>query len=93
MRIGEVIGSVTLSRSVPSLAGATWRVVVPLDQDALRGQTPKCDEPLVVFDEYGSGIGSLIGISEGAEATAPFYPEQKPIDAYCAAVLDHVELD
>lgn len=93
MRITEVIGNVTLSRCHPSLQGATWRVVVPLDQDGLRGDTSGRGEPFVVFDELGSGDGSLVAVSEGAEAAAPFYPEQKPIDAYCAALLDHIELE
>jgi ethanolamine utilization protein EutN len=44
-----------------------------------------------MFDELGSGDGSLVAISEGAEAAAPFHPDQKPLDAYCAALLDHIE--
>jgi hypothetical protein len=34
----------------------------------------------------------LIAISEGAEAAQPFRPELKPVDAYCAAILDSVDL-
>ena len=37
MRIGKVIGTVTLSRSHPSLAGASYRMVVPLSLDNLIG--------------------------------------------------------
>ena len=33
-------------------------------------------------------LESAIAISEGAEASAPFHPDQKPIDAYNAAILD-----
>jgi ethanolamine utilization protein EutN len=92
MRIGEVIGQVTLLRGHPSLKGATWKVVVPLDLPALAGEEGGRGEPLVMFDELGSGNGSLIALSEGGEAFAPFYPDVKPIDAYCAALLDVVEI-
>lgn len=92
MRIGEIIGQVTLSRCHPSLRGATWRIVVPLDQSGLRDASQGRGEPFVLFDELGSGNGSLVAISEGAEAAAPFYPDQKPLDAYCAALLDSIEL-
>ena len=90
MRIGEVIGNVTLSRCHPSIQGSTWKVVVPLDLPGLLGEKGGRGEPLIVFDEFGSGEGSIIAISESAEASAPFYPDQKPIDAYCAALLDVV---
>lgn len=92
MRIGEVIGKVILSRSHPSLRGAAWRIVVPLDQAGLRGDSQGRGEPFVMYDELGSGAGSLVSISEGAEAAAPFYPTEKPIDAYCAALLDQIDL-
>jgi ethanolamine utilization protein EutN len=44
------------------------------------------------LDELGAGVGSLIAISEGAEASAPFHPEVKPIDAYNAAILDTIQI-
>jgi ethanolamine utilization protein EutN len=93
MRIAEVIGSVTLSRWHPSLKGASWKLVVPLDQAGLRGDAAGRGEPFIVFDELGAGLGSQIAVSEGAEAAAPFHPAVKPIDGYNAAILDHVDLD
>ena len=93
MVIGEVIGKVTLSRAHPTLRGATWRIVVPLDAGGLRDHTQGRGEPFVMFDELGSGDGSIVAVSEGAEAVAPFYPEEKPLDAYCAALLDQITLD
>lgn len=92
MRIGEVIGKVTLSRVHPSLRGATWLVTVPLSLPGLKGEESGRGEPIVVYDEWGAGIGSKIAISEGGEAAAPFLPNQKPVDAYNAALLDTVEL-
>ena len=37
MRIGKVIGTVTLNRPHPSLAGATFKLVAPLTWDNLAG--------------------------------------------------------
>ncbi len=93
MRIGEVIGTVTLSHWHPSLTGARYKLVVPLSWDNLAG---RCDESMgeiAVFDELGSGIGSRIALSEGREAAMPFYPDVKPIDAYNAAILDRLDFE
>ncbi len=92
MRIGRVIGSVVLSRWHESLAGASYRVAVPLSLADLRGDRLGAAEPIVVYDEWGAGEGGLIAISEGGEAAQPFYPLDKPIDAYNAALLDNVEI-
>jgi microcompartment protein CcmK/EutM len=88
MRIGEIIGTVTLSRAHPSLIGARWIIGVPFSLKALReGQAPD-GEDLVLFDNLGAGQGSRIGFSEGGEAAAPFVPAKKPVDAFCACILD-----
>jgi microcompartment protein CcmK/EutM len=92
MRIGKVIGKVTLSRCHPSLSGGSYRVVVPLTLDNLAGRSVVEQEELVVFDELGCGVGDRIAISEGGEAAQPFYPDDKPIDAYNAALLDRIEI-
>lgn len=92
MRIAEVIGCVTLSRWHPSLTGARWSLVVPLDARGLAGERDGRGEPIAAFDEYGAGPGSRIAIADGAEAAAPFQPDTKPVDAYNAAILDHIEI-
>jgi microcompartment protein CcmK/EutM len=95
MRIGEVIGTVTLSTCHPSLTGGRYRLVVPLALDDLQKSEIGCNpqtEELVVYDELGTGIGSLIAFSEGVEAAQPFAPNYKPLDAYNAAILDHIEM-
>lgn len=93
MRMCEVIGKVTLNRSHPSLAGLPLKLAVPLSLDDLRGTTKPSAEPLVVVDVLGAGNGSRIAVSESMEAAAPFRPEIKPIDAYNAAILDHIEIE
>ncbi len=90
MRIAEVIGTVTLSRSHPSLTGFRWVIGVPFSLKALAAGTGPDGEDVVIFDNLGAGNGSRIGFSEGAEAAQPFYPERKPVDAYCACILDQV---
>lgn len=92
MRIAEVIGTVTLNRSHPSLRAASYRLVVPLTEDNLTGKTPLSNEPLVALDQLGSGLGDRVAISEGGEAAQPFFPDLKPIDAYIAAILDRIDL-
>jgi len=93
MRIGDVIGTVTLSRCHPSLAAASLRVVVPLTWDNLLGHSDQPAEEIVVLDELGAGVGSRIAMSEGREAAMPFHPEPKPIDAYNAAILDRLVVE
>ncbi len=93
MRIGKVIGSVTVSRSHPSLLGARFRIVVPLSLDNLTDKDPAEAEALVVYDDLNAGQGSLVAFSEGGEAAQPFYPNNKPIDAYNAALLDDVQIE
>lgn len=93
MRIAEVIGRVTLSQCHASVRGATWLIGVPLTADGIQGKTTGRGEPFVIFDELGASPGTLIGVSEGAEAAAPFYPDSKPLDGYNAAILDAVTIE
>ena len=92
MRVCEVIGRMTLSQCHPSLRGARWLLAVPLTVAGLRGDSAGRGEPFIVYDELGASNGALIAVSEGAEAAAPFIPDQKPIDAYNAAILDVVDV-
>jgi microcompartment protein CcmK/EutM len=90
MRIAEVIGNVTLSRVHPSMMGARWIIGVPYSLRALKENTAPEGEDVVIYDNLGAGVGARIGFSEGGEAAAPFYPEKKPVDAFCACLLDSV---
>ena len=88
MRIGDVIGTVTLNRAHPSMSGASIKLVAPLNWENLADRWDERLDEIAVYDELGAGEGSRIAISEGREASMPFHPEVKPVDAYNAAILD-----
>jgi len=94
MKLGTVIGRVTLSRSVDSLRGGRFLVVSPfsreqfesgLDAEFSFGKDPS----LVVYDDIGGGVRQVIGYEEGREAAQPF-AESTPIDAVNAALVDEI---
>jgi microcompartment protein CcmK/EutM len=92
MRIAEVIGTVTLSRVLPALAGMRFAIGVPFGLKALQRGTRPDGEDLIIVDQLQAGAGDRIGFSEGGEAAVPFLPERKPVDAYCACILDHLTI-
>ncbi len=94
MRLGTVIGRITLSQTVPSLRGARWLIVSPFTREHFqRGtETPPgmSKEPsLIAYDDLGGGLGQTIGFVEGREAAMPF-AERTPIDAINAALVDEI---
>jgi microcompartment protein CcmK/EutM len=93
MRIMECIGRVTLGKWSPSLTSATWKIAVPLTHAGMLGDVEGRMEPIVIFDELAAGNGCRMAVSESAEASAPFHPHVKPIDAYNAAILDDINLE
>jgi len=86
MRIGTVVGRVTLSVRNPRYLGERLLLVLPWNRETLRGEE-KYDPAIVVYDQLGAGVGQEIAISEGREAACPF-PKPTPVDAYCAALID-----
>ena len=92
MRIAKIHGTVTLSRCHPSFVGARLRLATPLSYAELTDDREPKNDTVVVWDALGAGIDSYIAVSDGAEAAQPFRPEIKPVDAYNAAILDHIEV-
>ena len=91
MRLGRTIGTVTLVEPHPTMRGGVLRLVVPLSiGDLAAGDGPA--EPLVAWDDLGAGDGQLVAFSEGGEAAQPFRPLDKPVDAYIAALIDHLDI-
>lgn len=94
MKLGTVIGRVTLSQTVPALKGARWLIVSPFTREHFQQgtQTPpgmSKDPSVVLYDALGGGLGDTVGYEEGAEATAPF-DQPTPIDAISVALVDEV---
>jgi len=94
MRLGTVIGRVTLSATVPALEGARWLIVSPFTREHFQrgSETPvgmSKDPSLVVYDNLGGGVGNTIGFVEGREAACPF-DQPTPIDAVNAALVDEI---
>ena len=98
MRLGRVIGTVTLSRSLAEMPGGRYVIADAFDDAALAGHATErqrgqsMPESLVVFDQLGAGRGQMIAISEGREAAMPFWPKRVPVDAYSAAIIDTISL-
>ncbi len=92
MRIAEVIGRVTLTRAHPSLRGARFVIALPMPREALDADSPARGEEVIAYDDLGAGPGALIGLSEGGEAANAFRPAKKPVDAYCACLIDRINL-
>lgn len=93
MRLGTVIGRVTLSQTVASLKGARWLLVSPWTREQFASELLRdsvSDQPsLVVYDNMGGGLHDPIGFVEGREAATPF-PEPTPVDAINTALIDTI---
>jgi microcompartment protein CcmK/EutM len=92
VRVAQVIGRVTLNVQDPSFKGGRWLMCNPLDTEhfnsACDNQPPLSKQfSLVAYDNLGAGEGDIVGIVEGAEATAPF-DYAIPIDAITVAIFD-----
>jgi carbon dioxide concentrating mechanism protein CcmL len=94
MRLGKVIGRVTLSEVVPVLRGARWLILSPFSRQHYQNGTEpppgiSAEPSLVVYDNLGGGVGDTLGFVEGREAAVPF-PQEPPIDAINVAIITEV---
>ncbi len=86
MRMGTVVGRVTLSVRNRRFVGERLLLTLPWTKDTFGGKETFAPS-IVVYDELGANVGQHIAISEGREAACPF-PKPTPVDAYCAALVD-----
>jgi microcompartment protein CcmK/EutM len=93
MRLGTVIGRVTLGKTVEGLRGARWLVVSPFTREHFlpgsKAAAVSKEPSVVVYDDLGGGVGQTIGFIEGREAAMPF-DSPTPIDAIDAALIDDI---
>lgn len=88
MRLATVIGRVTLSDRHPAFRGERLLLVRPWTAATLaRGEPP--GKAIVAYDNLGAGVGQIVGLSEGSEASKPFTPPL-PVDCTVAALIDTV---
>ena len=97
MRIAQVIGRVTLNVQDPSYKGGRWLMCNPLDASSYNTACVKrpplsAQSSFVTYDNLGAGEGDIVGIVEGAEATAPF-DFDIPIDAITVAIFDSLHYE
>src|SRR2546423_13435674 len=94
MRIGKVIGKISLTQPYKTLVGGRYLLGEVQDRFSLAGKGRKSTESLVVYDHLGASEGDLIAFTESREACMPFYPEKRvPLDAYNAAILDEAVIE
>ena len=94
MKLGSVIGRVTLCKTVEGLEGARWLIVSPFTREHFQQGTVEPtglskDPSVVVYDSLGGGVGQTVGYIEGREAAQPF-EKSPPIDAITAALVDEI---
>ena len=94
MRLGTVIGRVTLSQTIPEFQGARWLLISPFTRDHFqhRHEPPvglSREPSLVAYDHLGGGVGDTVGFVEGREASVPF-DRPSPVDALTVAIVDDV---
>ena len=94
MKLGTVIGRVTLSRAVDPLKGGRFLLVSPFSREqfaaglsapAGMGQDPS----LIVYDDLGADVRQIIGYEEGREAAQPF-AQPTPVDAINTVLVDEM---
>lgn len=92
MRLGTVIGRVTLTLKEPVYTGGCLLIVQPFSREQFAGAPPvplAKGSSVVVYDELGAGEGCIVGFTEGAEAAQPFEGDA-PVDAYVACIVNHI---
>lgn len=93
MKIGRVIGNLTLSHADSGFRGGRFIVISPSGADELTGKNKSglsSAFSLIAYDNLGAGVGDDILYVEGAEAMQPF-DYRTPLDAVCVALLDQFQ--
>ncbi len=98
MRLARVMGHVVLHQRLPELPTGALLLCEAFDARNVQDITVEqrrsrpMDESLVVFDELGAGVGSVVAVADGREASMPWWPAHRPVDSYCVAIIDTVNV-
>jgi len=94
MRLGIVRGHVTLAPAIESFRYRTLAILEPVTMDNLRASNGHGrGKALVAIDELGAATGQMVAFTEGIEAANPFWPDPIAVDAYCALIVDSVDVN
>jgi microcompartment protein CcmK/EutM len=88
MQLGQVIGDIVVTRKDEALVGLTLLIVQPLTPER-----EPAGRTLVAADAVGAGVGEIVFIVRGKEASFPYYPVQPPVDAGVVGIVDHWEYE
>lgn len=83
MHLGRVIGRVVATQRGEGLNSAKFLIVRPLDEHG-----EDCGPTLVACDAVGSGLGDVVHVCDGREATLALPETFVPVDA---TIVGHVE--
>jgi microcompartment protein CcmK/EutM len=94
MKLGTIIGRVTLSRAVDSFKGGRFLLVSPFGREQFVAglnapASMSKDYSLVVYDNLGANVRQVVGYEEGREAAQPF-PQPTPVDAINVVLADEM---
>jgi ethanolamine utilization protein EutN len=93
MRLGIVRGHLTLTPAVESFHSRTLAILEPVTMENLRAKNGQGGgKALIAIDELGAATGQMVAFTEGREASNPFWPDQVPVDAYLALIVDSVDV-
>ena len=93
MRLGIVRGQVVLNPRIEAFAGRRLVVLEPVTIANLKARNGSGGgKSLVAIDELGAANGQMVAFTEGREASNPFWPNNVPVDAYCALIVDSIDL-
>jgi len=92
MRLGIIRGHVVLNLALPSLRGIRLAIVEPVTAENLAaGNGIGGGKHVVAVDQLAAAEGQMVAFTEGREASNPFWPQNVPIDAYCALIVQTVD--
>lgn len=93
MRLGIVRGHVVLNPAVETYRGKRLIMVEPVTIENLRAKNGLGGaKSFIAIDELGAAVGQMVAITEGREAANPFWPGKVPVDAYCALIVDSIDV-
>jgi len=88
MELGKVIGTVVASVKYKGLESVKLLVIQPQDADG-----KKQGEPVIATDSMQAGVGDVVALLTGREATLALPEPFVPVDAGVIGIIDHAWKD